>query len=143
MTAITNQIQKLAIAILWLFSAATFAQITVDTSLSTQELVQDVLINGTCAETSNFISSTGTDFGFDNGIAFFDASGTDFPFTSGVVLTSGNVNAVPGPNLNIESSGGWPGDADLEAFTNIATGNSNDASSIPVSYTHLTLPTKA
>jgi len=138
MTAITNQIQKLAIAILWLFSAATFAQITVDTSLSTQELVQDVLINGTCAETSNFISSTGTDFGFDNGIAFFDASGTDFPFTSGVVLTSGNVNAVPGPNLNIESSGGWPGDADLEAFTNIATGNSNDASSIQFDFVPLT-----
>jgi len=136
MTAITNPIQKLAIAILWLFSTATFAQITVDASLSTQELVQDVLISGTCAETSNFISSTGTDFGFTSGIAAFDASGTDFPFTSGVVLTSGDVTAVPGPNLNIESSGGWPGDADLEAFTGATT--TNDASSIQFDFVPLT-----
>ena len=138
MTARTNQIQKLAIAILWLFSAATFAQITVDTSLSTQELVQDILINGTCAETSNFISSTGTDFGFESGIAFFDASGTDFPFASGVVLTSGDANGVPGPNTSTESTGGWQGDTDLEDFTNINPGNSFDASSIQFDFVPLT-----
>ena len=135
MTATTNPIQKLAIAILLLFSATTIAQITVDTSLTTQELVQDVLINGTCAETSNFLSFTGTAVSI-NGIGSFDASGTDFPFASGLVLTSGDVNAVPGPNLNTESSGGWPGDADLEAFT--AATNTNDASWIQFDFVPLT-----
>lgn len=135
MTATTNPIQKLAIAILLVCSATSLAQITVDTSLSTQELVQDVLINGTCAETSNFTSFTGTTVGI-NGIAAFDASGTDFPFSSGVVLTSGDVNAVPGPNLNVESSGGWAGDADLEAFTGATT--TNDASWIEFDFVPLT-----
>lgn len=136
MTAKTNPFQKLAIAILWLFSASAFAQITVDTSLTTEQLVQDVLINGTCAETSNFISSTGTNFGEENGIASFDASGTDFPFTEGVVLTSGDVNEVPGPNTNTANSGGWPGDADLEAFTGATA--TNDASFIQFDFVPLT-----
>lgn len=135
MIAKTNPFQKFAFILVWLFSVPAFAQITVDTSLTTQELVQEVLIGGTCVETSNFSSVTGTNFGQDNGIASFDASGTDFPFTSGVVLTSGDVNAVPGPNLNTESSGGWPGDADLEAFTN--TSNSNDASFIQFDFVPL------
>lgn len=137
MTANTNPIQKLAMAFIWLISAASFAQITVDTSLSTQELVQDVLINGTCAETSNFSSFTGIDDGdTENGIAAFDASGTDFPFTGGVVLTSGDVNNVPGPNTNIAGGGGWAGDADLEAFTGATT--TNDASWIQFDFVPLT-----
>ncbi len=134
----TNTIKKCAIALLWLIPAASFAQITVDASLTAQELVQDILINGTCAQTSNFISSTGTDFGEENGIAAFDGSGTDFPFAGGIVLTSGDVQAVPGPNGNVESSGGWPGDADLENFTNITPGNSNDASFIQFDFVPLT-----
>lgn len=135
MAATTNLIQKLTFNLLLICSATSLAQITVDTSLSTQELVQDVLINGTCAETSNFSSFTGTSIAI-NGIAAFNASGTDFPFSSGVVLTSGDVNAVPGPNLNIESSGGWAGDTDLEAFTGATT--TNDASWIEFDFVPLT-----
>ncbi len=138
MTAKTNPIQKLAMALLWLIPALSFAQITIDASLTTQELVQDVLITGSCAETSNFSSLTGTDFGDVNGIGAFDSNGSDFPFSSGVVLYTGDVNLVPGPNLTVESSGGidWPGDADLEAATGLTT--TNNASWIQFDFVPLT-----
>ncbi|MEL6811126.1 MAG: choice-of-anchor L domain-containing protein, partial [Bacteroidota bacterium] len=120
--------KKLLLLALVMVSFIGHAQITVDETLTTQQLVQDILINGTCAQTSNFMQSTGTDFGDDNGIGAFDANGSDFPFASGVILTSGNVANAPGPNLTVHSDGGggWPGDADLEAFTTAT--NTNNAS---------------
>ncbi|WP_203295279.1 choice-of-anchor L domain-containing protein [Luteirhabdus pelagi] len=109
-----------------LSSCGLFAQITVDGSLTPQQLVDDILISNTCVTTSNHIAITGTDFGNVNGLAAFDANGTDFPFASGIVLASGNVNDAPGPNTSINStSPGWPGDTDLETYTTAT--NTNDA----------------
>ena len=109
--------------------------ITVDDSFVTvadvETLVSDVLIGGSgnCAQISNVDKSTGIDQGSTfNGIGSFDATGTDFPFDAGIVLVSGNVNTTPGPNNNVQSNGGWPGDADLEANTTAV--NTNDASFI-------------
>jgi len=106
------------------------AQITIDDTMTVQQLVEDILINSTCAEVSNFSSSTGTDFGDVNGIAAFDANGSDFPFDAGVILSSGDVQNAPGPNTTLHSDGGfgWPGDADLEANTTAT--NTNNASFI-------------
>jgi gliding motility-associated-like protein len=114
-----------------LISGAAFSQITVDETLTTQQLIEDVLINNSpCAEVSNFIASTGTNFGDVNGIAAFDGNGTSFPFESGIILSSGNVTNAPGPNFTTHSDGGfgWPGDTDLEANTNAT--NTNNASFI-------------
>ncbi|MAO07204.1 MAG: hypothetical protein CL596_00665, partial [Alteromonas sp.] len=58
------------------------AQITVDETLTTQELVENYLVSGTCSQVSNFLQSTGTNFGDVNGIAAFDGNGSDFPFAS-------------------------------------------------------------
>ena len=104
------------------------AQITVDETLTTQELVENYLVSGTCSQVSNFLQSTGTNFGDVNGIAAFDGNGSDFPFASGIVLCSGQVAETPGPNTNLMSDGGfgWPGDADLEANTTAT--NTNNAS---------------
>lgn len=95
----------------------------IDDTLSTQELVEDVLFNSSCVELSNFSQSTGSDFGdgdlFPNGIGAFNANGADFPFQKGLILTSGNVLNAPGPNLTVHSDGtfDWLGDSDLEANT--------------------------
>ncbi len=115
--------KKLLLSYLWLIPSIIFAQITIDESLSTQQLVEDILINSNCAGTANFVSSTGTDFGDVNGIAAFAANGSDFPFSSGIILSSGNVAEAPGPNTSVQSNGGWPGDADLEAFTTATSTN--------------------
>ncbi|MAZ72945.1 MAG: hypothetical protein CMC70_07335 [Flavobacteriaceae bacterium] len=111
-------------------SVVSFAQITVDETLTTQQLVEDILVNSPCAEVSNFIASTGTDFGDVNGIAAFDGNGSSFPFESGIILSSGNVANAPGPNNTLHSDGGfgWPGDTDLEANTTAT--NTNNASFI-------------
>ena len=116
------------------YSFLVSGQITVDETLTPQQLVEDVLINSPCAEVSNISQLTGTDFGRDNGIASFDANGSNFPFASGVVLISGDVTLVPGPNDDNLSSGdgGWPGDADLEANTTAT--NTNNASSIQFNF---------
>ncbi|MEP0264827.1 choice-of-anchor L domain-containing protein [Dokdonia sp.] len=116
-----------------LFTFIGYGQITIDESLDAQTLVEDVLINSSCAEVSNIVSSTGTDFGDVNGIAAFSAIGTDFPFEEGIILMSGNVQEAPGPNLNVQSNGGWPGDADLEANTSAV--NTNNASFIEFDFT--------
>ncbi|MFC4635373.1 choice-of-anchor L domain-containing protein [Dokdonia ponticola] len=116
-----------------LLSFLGYGQITIDESLTTQELVEDVLINSSCAEVSNFVSSTGTNFGDVNGIAAFSANGSDFPFEEGILLMSGDVQAAPGPNTTTQSNGGWPGDADLEANTSAI--NTNNASFIEFDFT--------
>ncbi|GGG15821.1 hypothetical protein GCM10011344_15510 [Dokdonia pacifica] len=116
-----------------LFSVLGYGQITIDESITAQELVEDVLINSSCAEVSNIESSTGVDFGDVNGISFFSANGSDFPFEEGILLMSGDVQQAPGPNLTTQSNGGWPGDADLEANTTAI--NTNNASFIEFNFT--------
>ena len=126
--------KKIFFILFTFYSFLVTGQIVVDETLTPQQLVEDVLINSPCAEVSNISQQTGTDFGRDNGIAFFDANGSDFPFDDGIVLISGDVSLVPGPNTSVISSGdfGWPGDADLEANTTAT--NTNNASSIQFNF---------
>ncbi|MBR9915704.1 MAG: PKD domain-containing protein, partial [Algicola sp.] len=106
------------------------------TTFTVEELVRDVLINSECAQVSNITSSTGTDFGDDNGIGYFVNDGTIFPFTDGILLTSGDASRARGPNDNALSDGGgaWPGDAELDAAVGI---NSNNASIIEFDFVPL------
>ncbi|MGL2967567.1 choice-of-anchor L domain-containing protein [Flavobacterium sp. XGLA_31] len=99
--------------------------ITNNTLYTTQQLVEDVFLNSSCASVSNVTSSTGTNFGSTNGIAYFNQNGSGFPFSDGIVLTSGNALNAPGPNSTTLSDGAntWPGDAQLEAIILAATGN--------------------
>uniref|UniRef100_UPI0026276623 choice-of-anchor L domain-containing protein n=1 Tax=uncultured Dokdonia sp. TaxID=575653 RepID=UPI0026276623 len=115
--------------------------ITVDGSATTvadvETLITDILIGSSsdCAEISNVSKSTGIDEGAGiNGIGSFESNGADFPYEAGIVLVSGNVNNVPGPEVDgIPSGGGWGGDTDLEANTTAT--NTNDASFIQFDFT--------
>lgn len=98
---------------------------TNNTLYTNQQLVEDIFLNSTCASVSNITSSTGTNFGSTNGIGYFNQNGSTFPFTDGIVLTSGNALNAPGPNTTTLSDGdfAWPGDTQLEAIVQAATGN--------------------
>ncbi|WP_299249045.1 choice-of-anchor L domain-containing protein [uncultured Lacinutrix sp.] len=100
------------------------------TQYTVTELVEDILVNSPCSTISNVTSSTGTDFGSDNGIGYFEANGSGFPFESGIIMTTGNAENAPGPETGSLSDGdnSWPGDADLEAVIN--EGTTNNASVI-------------
>ncbi|HEY0046298.1 MAG TPA: choice-of-anchor L domain-containing protein, partial [Flavobacterium sp.] len=79
------------------------------------QLIENVLLNSTCAGVSNITWSTGTNFGSTNGIGYFERNGSTFPFESGLVLSTGDAFQAPGPNDEVQGLGGfnWPGDADL------------------------------
>jgi hypothetical protein len=128
--------KKIFFFVFTFYSFLVSGQITIDETLTAQELVEDVLINSPCAEVSNISQKTGTDFGNVNGVASFDANGSDFTFTTGMFLMSGDVSLAPGPNnFGNELStgdGSWPGDADLEA--NTTANNTNNASAIQFNF---------
>ena len=94
------------------------------TQYTTAQLIQDILLNTTCASVTNITSSTGTNFGSTNGIGYFSENGSGFPFSDGIVLTTGNAANAHGPNNSVLSEGAttWTGDAQLEAIILAATG---------------------
>ncbi|HLF52018.1 choice-of-anchor L domain-containing protein [Flavobacterium sp.] len=105
------------------FSGTITAQyIQVNDTYTAQQLVEDVLVNSTCASISN-VSVTGGDFG--NGqqsFGYFDNGTSSFPFLNGVVLSTGKASSSIGPNSSILSEGStsWTGDNDLEQALNIS-----------------------
>lgn len=97
---------------------AGFSQgIQVNTSLTPDQLVNQVLINSPCVSGTSVVASTGANFGSTNGIGSFVNYNPNFPFASGIVLTTGDVTQAPSPNTSIQSNGStaWPGDAELES----------------------------
>ena len=101
-------------------------QITVDNTETPQYLIENVLIEGPCANTSNYNSSINIEA---EGIAYFEKNGSSFPFENGIILSSGNAMEAPGPASDNESSqNDGVQDADLEAATGVT--NTNNAAYI-------------
>ncbi len=114
-----------------LFIQKSFSQnIQVVDSYSSQDLVQNVLINSPCANVSNF-SVAGGNFGTsENSYGYFTAANNSFPFANGIVLSTGKANSATGPNTSTlsETAPNWNGDNDLQQALSI--GNTVDATSL-------------
>jgi gliding motility-associated-like protein len=98
--------------------------ISVDEGYTPQDLVEDVLINSTCANVFNVSVSGGNFATGEKSYGYFDGTGTTFPFQNGIILSTGKINNAPGPNSYLSDDGGgmgWNGDSDL----NDALGLSN------------------
>lgn len=103
---------------LMLSSVAGYAQMTINNTLTTQQLVQDVLV-GPGVTISN-VSFTG-----DPQMVGSFTSPTGFPITEGLVLSSGAVNGLPGAGGTFASTPfDLTGDPDLDI---ISSANTNDA----------------
>ena len=102
---------KRFITIFFLFLFTTvFSQITVDNSLSAQDLVQLLFNNSGCASISNFSVSG------NNSYASFNKNGSNFSFENGIVLSTGFINNVPGPNNSLSDDNlGTPLDNDMNS----------------------------
>ena len=116
---------------------------TNETQFTNVQLIEDILLDTTCASVTSITSSTGTNFGSTNGIGYFNRNGSTFPFEEGIVLTTGNAINAPGPNSTTlgEGSQAWVGDTDLEAIILAATGqvmNSRNASKLEFDFVPLT-----
>ena len=97
----------------------------VDQTTYTTEGLVDVLFGSPCANISNIVSSTGTDFGEENGIGYFINYDPSFPFQEGVVLSTGDAKNSEGPNDGLISEGtsAWLGDQDLDVISGGTTNN--------------------
>ena len=97
-------------------------QITVDNSVSPQDLIQNTLIQG-CVEVSNISSpSNGSTIGIGS-FGYFERAASNFPFENGIVLTTGNAtSAGNGQNNTILNEGDatWLTDSDLESALGIS-----------------------
>jgi len=106
------------------------SQITVDNTLTVQQLVDNVLVLGDCAEVNNITSPMNSDvagLGFDSFGAFDGTTSTPaFPFDGGIILASNGIDMVPTglPNQNGPNPP-WLGDADLDALVGIPNETNN------------------
>lgn len=122
MNTFKNTISVLLFALLIQFGNA--QNISVDEGYTPQDLVEDVLINSTCANVFNVSVSGGNFATGEKSYGYFDGTGTTFPFQNGIILSTGKINNAPGPNGYLSDDGGgmgWNGDPDL----NDALGLSN------------------
>ena len=101
------------------FQSAKAQYITVDDNQSVEDLVQNILINSSCANVSN-ITVSGWAFTNGNSYGYFNRGSSTFPFQDGVVITNGRAVSAIGPNTSILSEGpsDWGGDQDLEQAIN-------------------------
>ena len=96
--------------------------IQVNDTYTAQQLVENVLINSSCATVSNFSVSGGNFASGAQSYGFFNGAGTTFPFANGIVLSTGSAKRTEGPNTSLLDEGnnmGWNGDNDLEQALNI------------------------
>ena len=104
-------------------------QITVDNSISPQDLIENTLIQG-CVEVSNITSSyNGSAIGIGS-FGYFDSAASNFPFQNGIVLSTGDASAAGNGLTNLILNDGddsWVTDPDIEQALGI-TGTLNATS---------------
>ena len=97
--------------------------ITVDETLTAQQLVEDILINSSCASVSNISVSGGNFASGEKSWGFFSGNSSTFPFQNGIILATGKISNAPGPNTYLSDDGGnmgWDGDQDLNQALNLS-----------------------
>jgi gliding motility-associated-like protein len=102
-------------------SIATAQSISVNDSYTAQQLVENILVNSSCANTSN-PTATGDNFSpGKNSYAYFNSGTSSFPFTEGVLLSTWSSTNSIGPFVRNEGGGdtSWLGDKDLEQVLGI------------------------
>ena len=90
-----------------------------ESSFSPEELIQNVLVSGTCADISNIksiVNGNPTDLTSKSYGYFKRLEGSTFPFEEGIILTTGNAFSTTNgaPDLSNPSTG--VGDNDLNEF---------------------------
>ncbi|MBA4319252.1 MAG: hypothetical protein C0412_12695 [Flavobacterium sp.] len=112
--------------------------ITVDDTYTAQQLVENVLVNSSCASVSSFaVSGDAAPIG-QNSYGYFNNAGGSFPFKEGVLLSTWGADNSKGPYVFYRGDGNdsaWPGDNDLNQAIGI---NSTNATVLEFDFTPLT-----
>ncbi|MBL0739249.1 T9SS type B sorting domain-containing protein [Flavobacterium sp. GN10] len=112
--------------------------ISVNSTITPTDLIQNVLINSSCIET-NTVNATGNPTPNQQSYGSFTA-GANFPFSSGIVLSTSPSKNAEGPFVQQNSKGvqvqGWNGDSDLNQALGI--NNSTQATVLEFDFVALT-----
>lgn len=115
--------------------------VTPTASADMSNLINNSLLNSTCAAATNVTSSTGTNFGSTNGIGSFTNTNPNFPISNGIILTTGSAASAAGPNgpgNTTQSNGnvaGWVGNSNLETALGLPSNSTVNATSITFNFT--------
>lgn len=115
--------------------------ITVDDTKTAQQLVENVLINSSCANVSNFAVTGDTYTAGRNSYGYFNSGTSGFPFTEGVVLSTGSSRNSEGPFIPGDKGGGdtsWLGDTDLEQALGLSNNYTKNATALEFDFIPLT-----
>ncbi|KUJ59410.1 hypothetical protein AR687_23700 [Flavobacteriaceae bacterium CRH] len=98
--------------------------ISIDDTRTPKNLIENVLVNSSCATTSNSTGSGDTFRPGKQSFAYFNSNGSSFPFSEGVVLVTSTAQSAIGPfvsdvNEGASDSPQWGKDSDLEAILGI------------------------
>ena len=100
--------------------------ITVDDSYTAQKLVENILVNSSCASVSNYSAIGDPQPVGQNSYGYFTNAGGSFPFEQGVVLSTWSAKNSIGPYLFYRGDGNdtsWQGDDDLNQAIGISSTN--------------------
>lgn len=98
--------------------------IIVDDSYTAQQLVENVLVNSSCATASNFYTTGDTDPVGQNSYGYFNNAGGSFPFAEGVILSTQLTKKAIGPYnwvIGNDNDGDWLGDSDLNQILGVSS----------------------
>jgi gliding motility-associated-like protein len=100
---------------------ATAQSITVNDTYTASQLVENVLVNSSCATIMNPIATGDNYSGSQKSYAYFNAATSTFPFKEGVVLSTWTSQNSVGPFVTNRGGGDsrWAGDSDLEQALNL------------------------
>ncbi|WP_343695116.1 choice-of-anchor L domain-containing protein [Flavobacterium sp.] len=116
----------LIILIFGCLSAKVNAQyITIDDQKTPQQLIEDVLVNSSCAAVSNITGIGDTYTAGKNSFAYFNSGTSNFPFKEGIILSTSTSTEGIGPYFSNQGGGSenWVGDNDLNQILGISSIN--------------------
>ncbi|MFC4747942.1 choice-of-anchor L domain-containing protein [Flavobacterium branchiicola] len=100
--------------------------ITIDDQRTPQQLIEDVLVNSSCASASDSRGLGDTFRPGKQSYAYFNANGSNFPFAEGIMLASSTATTAIGPfvsELVSSDNINWIGDNDLNLTLGIQSTN--------------------
>jgi len=113
-------------AIYFITTVATAQYISIDDGRTAQQLIENVLVNSSCANITNPSVSGDSFTAGQNSYGYFNAENTTFPLKEGVILSTFKSRSAIGPYVSGQNGGGnnsWLGDADLNQALGINSVN--------------------
>jgi gliding motility-associated-like protein len=110
-------VKNLVITLSLLLSTTAFAQLNLNSTLTPQQLVQNVLVGGGVTVSNITMNGTAAMYG-----SFTNGNTTNLGLGSGIVLTTGNLTDITqAASIQMSTDKGQSGDANLDAISSAGT----------------------